>query len=42
MKRTYELVFIGDPRLADEEVVALSDEYKGMIVERGGEITKED
>ena len=42
MKRTYELVFIADPRLADEEVVALSEEYKEMLTERGAEITKEE
>jgi small subunit ribosomal protein S6 len=41
--RTYELVFIADPRLSDEEVVALADEYKGMIIADGNtKITKEE
>ena len=31
LKRTYELVYIADPRLSDEEAVELSEEYKTMI-----------
>lgn len=42
MTRTYELVFIADPRLQDEEVVALTDDYKAMITATGAQITKEE
>lgn len=40
--RTYELVFIADPRLSDEEVVALVDEYKQMIQAKGGTVQREE
>jgi small subunit ribosomal protein S6 len=40
--RTYELVFIADPRTADEDVVAMTEEYKQMIVAGGSEITQEE
>lgn len=33
--RTYELVFIADPRLSDEDAVALTEEYKGMLTGDG-------
>ena len=36
----YELVFVADPRLSDEDVVALTDEYKSMLTDSGGTITK--
>ena len=42
MTRSYELVFIADPRLDDEEVVSLTDDYKGMITASGAQITKEE
>ncbi len=43
MTRTYELVFIADPRLSDEEAVALVDEYKGMLeADETTKITKEE
>lgn len=42
MKRTYELSFIADPRLSDEDVVALTEEYKGMLTSSGAEVTKEE
>ena len=42
MTRTYELVFIADPRLEDEDVVALTDDYKAMIEATGAQITKEE
>ena len=42
MIRTYELVFIVDPRLSDEEVVSLTEEYKAMITAADGKITKEE
>ena len=41
MKR-YELVFIADPRLSEEDVVALSDEYKGMLTASGSAVTKQE
>jgi small subunit ribosomal protein S6 len=40
--RTYELVFVVDPRVADEDVVALTQEYKQMIVTGGSRVTKEE
>lgn len=43
MKRTYELVFIADPRLSDEEAVEIADEYKTMITSDGtAEVTREE
>ncbi len=43
MNRTYELVFILDPRLSDEDAVALSDDYRSMITASGQcRITKEE
>ncbi len=38
--REYELMFIVDPRLPDEEVVEISDQYKAMIESIGGEVFK--
>ena len=38
--REYELMFIVDPRLPDEEVVEISDQYKSMIEADGGEVFK--
>jgi small subunit ribosomal protein S6 len=40
--RTYELVFVVDPRVADEEVVAMTQEYKQMISAGGSQVTKEE
>ena len=40
--REYELMFIVDPRLTDEETVALTDQYKEMIQSSGGEVFKEE
>src|SRR6185436_18453572 len=40
--RTYELCFVADPRLSDEEVVALTDDYKQLLTSKGVEITKEE
>lgn len=40
--RTYELVFVVDPRVSDEDVVALTQEYKQMISAGGSQITKEE
>lgn len=36
--RTYELAFVLDPRLSDEETQALCDEYRQMIEGAGGRI----
>ena len=40
--KKYELVFIADPRLSDEDVVALTDEYKEMLTAGGASITKQE
>ena len=40
--REYELMFIVDPRLTDEETVALTDQYKEMIESSGGDVFKEE
>lgn len=39
--RAYELMFVVDPRVPDEEVVALTDEVKALLESGGGEIAKE-
>ncbi len=39
--RLYELMFVVDPRVPDEEVVALTDDVKELLTEGGGEIAKE-
>ena len=36
--REYELMFIVDPRLPDEEVVEISDQFKAMIESVGGDV----
>jgi small subunit ribosomal protein S6 len=40
--RIYELIFIVDPRVADEDVVAMTQEYKQMIAAGGSTISKEE
>lgn len=40
--RHYELMFVADPRLSDEDLVALTEEYKEMITSAGAEIDKEE
>jgi small subunit ribosomal protein S6 len=40
--RTYELMFVVDPRVSDEEVTTLTHDYRQMIVAGGSEITKEE
>jgi len=41
--RTYELALVLDPRLSDEEVASLVDEYRGMITAQEGTlITKQE
>jgi small subunit ribosomal protein S6 len=38
----YELAFLVDPRLTDEEFVELSDGYKELLGSLGAEVTKEE
>ncbi|HVT59803.1 MAG TPA: 30S ribosomal protein S6 [Thermoanaerobaculia bacterium] len=40
--RTYELVFLVDPRVSDEDVVAMTQEYKQMISAGGSRVVKEE
>lgn len=40
--RTYELALVADPRLSDDDMVSLVDEYKQLITQRGGEIVREE
>lgn len=40
--RTYELMFVVDPRVSDEDVVTLTQEYRNMITAGGSEITNEE
>ena len=40
--RTYELMFVVDPRVSDEDVVGLTHDYRQMITVGGSEITKEE
>jgi small subunit ribosomal protein S6 len=40
--RTYELMFVVDPRVADDEVVTMTADYRHMIEAGGSEVTKEE
>lgn len=40
--RTYELVFVVDPRVSDEDVTTMINEYRQMITTGGSEITVEE
>ncbi len=40
--RTYELMFVVDPRVSDEDVVAMTTEYRNMITGGGSTITAEE
>lgn len=40
--REYELMFVVDPRLTDEEIVELSDQYKEMVQSAGAEVHREE
>ena len=42
MTRTYELVFIVEPRQTDDEVQTITDKYKEMIVASGATIRWDD
>src|SRR4051794_29076894 len=37
--RTYELMFVVDPRVSDEDVVTMTQEYRNMISTGGSTIT---
>ena len=40
--RTYELMFVVDPRVSDEDVVTMTQEYKNMITTGGAQVTAEE
>src|SRR3954447_26729225 len=40
--RTYELMFVVDPRVSDEEVVTMAQDYKNMITAGGSQINGEE
>lgn len=40
--RTYELMFIVDPRVADDEVASLTEDVKGMLTANGGQVIREE
>ena len=40
--RTYELVIVADPRLTDDEMIAMTEDYKKMITAGGAEVTKDE
>ncbi|MBW8874959.1 MAG: 30S ribosomal protein S6 [Acidobacteria bacterium] len=40
--RTYELMFVVDPRVSDEDVVTMTQEYRNMIASGGSTITAEE
>ncbi|MEO8195166.1 MAG: 30S ribosomal protein S6 [Thermoanaerobaculia bacterium] len=40
--RTYELALVADPRLSDDDMTALSTEFKQLITSRGGEVVREE
>ena len=42
MTRTYELGFIVEPRVPEEEAQALCDKYKGLIEDSGAQVTHVD
>src|SRR3954451_17819158 len=40
--RTYELMFVVDPRVSDEDVATMTQEYRNMITAGGSTITAEE
>ena len=38
----YELIFIVDPRLSDEETVEITDGYRDMLTSQGADVTREE
>lgn len=41
MTRTYEMVYVVDPRVSEDEVAARHEEHKRLITSGGGRITHE-
>lgn len=40
--RTYELMYIVDPRVDDDEVASLTEDIKGLLTAQGGEVIREE
>ena len=40
--RTYELMYIVDPRVADDEVASLTEDIKGLLTAQGGHVIREE
>ena len=40
--RNYELVFVVDPRLSDEESASLAQEFADMLTSEGGDVVKQE
>jgi small subunit ribosomal protein S6 len=40
--RTYELMFVVDPRVSDEDVTTMIQDYRNMITAGGSQITSEE
>lgn len=40
--RTYELMFIVDPRVADEDVASITEEVKTLLTANGGQVIREE
>lgn len=40
--RTYELMFIVDPRVDDDEVASLTEDIKGLLTADGGQVIREE
>ena len=40
--RTYEMMFITDPRVSDDDVGALTEDVKKLLTAKGGEIVREE
>lgn len=40
--RTYELMFVVDPRVSDEDVVTMTNDYRQMIEAGGAQVTREE
>lgn len=40
--RTYELTFVVDPRVSDEDVTTMIHDYRQMITASGAEVTQEE
>lgn len=38
--RTYELMYITDPRVSDDDVLAITEDVKSLLTTKGGEIVR--